>query len=198
MTFQFNIVGGGGFAREVATWAFNSNVPIFEKPKFYVQKPFADGTTKPLSELDPNSRCVIAVGSPLIKRKLEGDAQCEWISMLHKTAIWRQFNNHVEGLIMCPYSIITDDVVIGKHVTLNLHASIGHDSVIGDYTTLHPGARVSGNCSIGTGCLIGSNAVIKEGTYIAPWTIIGAGAVVTRSIYEPGTYVGVPAKRMGE
>jgi sugar O-acyltransferase (sialic acid O-acetyltransferase NeuD family) len=198
MNLKFNIIGGGGFAHEVATWSFSSNIPMFEKPKFYVQRPFADGSTKPLEELDPESRCVIAIGSPLIKYKIEGEAKCEWVSMIHKTAIWRQFNNHVEGLIMCPYSIITDDVVIGKHVTLNLHASVGHDSAIGDFTTLHPGARVSGNCTIGTGCLIGSNAVIREGTYIAPWTIIGAGAVVTHDIKEPGTYVGVPAKRKGD
>jgi len=196
---RFNIIGAGGFAHEVAIWAQNSNVALLlNKPGFYAMKEFSNNIAKPIEELTEDDQCVIAVGSPLIKRRLEGLADCNYISMIHKTAIWQQYSTKVEGLIMCPYSIITNNVTIGSHVTLNLHASVGHDSYIGDYVTLHPGARVSGNCTISTGCLIGSNAVIKEGTYIAPWTIIGAGAVVTRDIKEPGIYVGVPAMRIGD
>ena len=43
---------------------------------------------------------------------------------------------------------------------------------------------------------IGSNAVILPGVKIPDNTIVGAGSVVIRSIKQPGTYFGNPAKKI--
>ena len=44
--------------------------------------------------------------------------------------------------------------------------------------------------------LVGTGAQILQGLTICDDTIIGAGAVVTKDILEPGTYVGIPAKKI--
>ena len=44
--------------------------------------------------------------------------------------------------------------------------------------------------------MIGSNSVIKENISIGDNIIIGMGSVVTKSLIEPGVYVGNPCKLM--
>jgi UDP-N-acetylbacillosamine N-acetyltransferase len=59
-----------------------------------------------------------------------------------------------------------------------------------------PGAKILGTAKIGSRCRIGTNSTILPGIEICDDVVIGAGAVVTKNITEPGTYVGVPAKKM--
>jgi UDP-perosamine 4-acetyltransferase len=50
---------------------------------------------------------------------------------------------------------------------------------------------------IGSHSFVGAGAVVIQGVRIADGCLIGAGAVVTLDIAVPGTYVGVPARRIG-
>jgi acetyltransferase-like isoleucine patch superfamily enzyme len=59
-----------------------------------------------------------------------------------------------------------------------------------------PGAKILGGAKIGNSCRIGSNSTILPNVQICDDVVIGAGAVVTKSITEPGTYIGVPAKKL--
>ena len=56
--------------------------------------------------------------------------------------------------------------------------------------------NISGNIILGSRVLIGTGAQILQGLTICDDTIVGAGAVVTKNITEPGTYVGIPARRI--
>jgi serine acetyltransferase len=44
--------------------------------------------------------------------------------------------------------------------------------------------------------LLGSGSKVLPGVHIADDVIVGAGAVVRDHIAEPGTWVGVPARRV--
>jgi len=195
--YELAIIGAGGFAREVKQWALMSQATGLFPLTFYVSDHLAAPPNRPLSQLDPDrSMAVVAIGDPNARAKV-----VQWLrqgqrftTVVHKTAINQSQAN--DGLIMCPYSVITTDCQLGKHVHMNLHSDIGHDCIIGDFVTLAPGARVSGKCNIGEGVYIGSNAVIREGVTIAPWSTIGANCVVLHDITEAGTYAGVPAKRI--
>lgn len=50
--------------------------------------------------------------------------------------------------------------------------------------------------TIGSDVWIGAGAIVLEKADLAPAVIVGAGAVVTRALDEPGTYAGVPARRI--
>jgi sugar O-acyltransferase (sialic acid O-acetyltransferase NeuD family) len=195
--YELAIIGAGGFAREVKQWALMSQATGLFPLTFYVSDHLATPPNRPLSQLDPDrSMAVVAIGEPNARAKVVQGLRHgqRFTTVVHKTAINQSQAN--DGLIMCPYSVITTDCQLGKHVHMNLHSDIGHDCIIGDYVTLAPGARVSGKCNIGEGVYIGSNAVIMEGVTIAPWSIIGANCVVLQDITEAGTYAGVPAKRI--
>jgi len=195
--YELAIIGAGGFAREVKQWALMSQATGLFPLTFYVSDHLTTPPNRPLSQLDPDrSMALVAIGDPNARAKVVQGLRHgqRFTTVIHKTAINQSQAN--DGLIMCPYSVITTDCQLGKHVHLNLHSDIGHDCIIGDYVTLAPGARVSGKCNIGEGVYIGSNAVIREGVTIAPWSIIGANCVVLHDITEAGTYAGVPAKRI--
>ncbi len=71
-----------------------------------------------------------------------------------------------------------------------------HNVQIGDYMTVAPNAIILGFVNIESKCYIGANASILPRINVCSDVIIGAGAVVTKDITEPGTYVGIPAKKI--
>ena len=86
--------------------------------------------------------------------------------------------------------------MIGDFAQVNIYAGVGHDCIIGDYFTASPKVSVSGNVRIGNHVFLGTACTILPGVSICDHVTVGAGAVVTKDIVEPGTYVGVPARRL--
>ena len=79
---------------------------------------------------------------------------------------------------------------------MNTSASIDHDCQIGDGVHVAPGSHLAGGVSVGAACFLGAGTIVIPGVTIAANTTTGAGAVVVRDLDEPGTYVGVPARRL--
>lgn len=92
--------------------------------------------------------------------------------------------------------ILTTNIILGDHALLNRGNQIGHDCRIGDFFSMMPGSIVGGNVQIGNRVYMGSCSNIREGIRICDDVVIGMNAAVVRDITEPGTYVGVPAKKI--
>jgi acetyltransferase-like isoleucine patch superfamily enzyme len=90
--------------------------------------------------------------------------------------------------------MITTNIVVGRHVLLNLGCTIGHDAVLGDFSSLMPQVNLGGGSTLQEGVFAGTNATVLPRVCIGPNTIIGAGTVVTRDLPANCTAVGVPAK----
>ena len=73
---------------------------------------------------------------------------------------------------------------------------IEHDCVLEDYVHVSPSATLCGTVRVGEGTHIGACAVAVNNIRIAPHSVIGAGAAVIRNADSPGTYVGVPARKI--
>lgn len=139
-------------------------------------------------EQEPNGQLstVIAIGDGSTRRKIAE----KYPHLLYTSVNYsRYLVTPADGVIICPGTIITDNVVIGQFTVINLNCTIGHDCRIGAFVTISPGVNISGNVTIGNNCYIGSNAVLKEGISICDGVTIGAEAIVIRDINEPGTYV---------
>lgn len=98
------------------------------------------------------------------------------------------------GTSFAPGSIVTTRVKIGRHVILNVKASVSHDCVIGDYVNLNPGVVLCGNVTVGEGSYIGAGATVMNGINVGEWAVVGAGAAVIRDVPPRVTVVGVPAR----
>jgi sugar O-acyltransferase (sialic acid O-acetyltransferase NeuD family) len=195
------IIGNGGFGREVY-----ASLPPEEQINtiFFVEDEYYDGNhylTFPMSRFNKwDYEVIVAVGNPkdrfdIIQRLPKGT---KFFTHIHPSVqILDPTSVEIgEGSIICAGTIITTNVKIGKHSHLNLHTTIGHDCVIGDYFTTAPGAKISGNCTIYDSVYVGTNASIKEKISIHSSSTIGMNAAVIKHIEEPGTYVGIPAKKI--
>ena len=99
-----------------------------------------------------------------------------------------------EGAIICPKSLFTSNIKVGKFFHCNYRCSIAHDCRIGDFVTLAPGVLVNGNVTIENSAYIGSGAVIKQGIRIGKNSTVGMGAIVLKDVSENSTVVGNPAR----
>lgn len=85
---------------------------------------------------------------------------------------------------------------IGVGCIINTSAVVEHDCVIGDYTHVSVNTTLCGKVRVGQRCFIGAGATLIDGVTLCSDVIIGAGAVVVSDITEPGTYLGVPARKV--
>jgi len=93
-------------------------------------------------------------------------------------------------------SILTTNIKLGNHTLLNRGNHIGHDSIAGTFFSMMPSAVVGGNVTIGDNVYLGSCSNIREKINIASNILIGMNAAVVSHLTTPGTYVGVPAKKL--
>lgn len=207
------IYGAGGFGREVA-WLAQS--ATFRGQGFNVVS-FIDDDDK-ICETTMNdieilslararekyaNACVVSgIGVPKIREVTMQKvlkAGFGFTCLVHPGVEMSKWIEIGEGTVICAGNILTTNIVLGKHVQINLDCTIGHDVIMGDYATLAPGVHVSGCVHIGKRVYIGTGAVIINGTQKKPIVIgddvvIGAGACVTQSIPSEETWVGVPAR----
>jgi sugar O-acyltransferase (sialic acid O-acetyltransferase NeuD family) len=85
---------------------------------------------------------------------------------------------------------------IGANVIINTRAIVEHESVVGAHSHVAVNAVMLGRTRIGERVLLGAGAVVLDGVCVTSDVTIGAGAVVASDIDAPGTYVGVPARRL--
>ncbi|MGN6416108.1 MAG: hypothetical protein ACTHMC_01360 [Pseudobacter sp.] len=178
---KMQIIGKGGFAREVSHYDVMTEVVFFEHE--------CEG-------ISPNIPTVIAIGDVYVRKMIASRFKELRYDILNAGQIWGANNTVFPGTIICPGTHITTGVTIGQHVIINLNCTVGHDCRIGDFVTISPGVNISGNVTIGDLCSIGSNAVIREKISICDDVVIGAGSVVVKDITERGIYVGNPAKKI--
>lgn len=100
------------------------------------------------------------------------------------------------GSIVMHQAVVNFGAVVGENCIVNTAAIVEHDAIVGEHCHIATRAVVNGGARIGAGTMIGSAAVVLQGVSIAPGVVVGAGAVVTRNIDTPGTWVGMPARRL--
>lgn len=154
-----------------------------------------------ISHLIEHADALIGVGYPALRRniveRLMQYKTLDYPNLLHPALdIDRNLVHFGKGNTVTQGVVMTCDIAIGDFNHINLNTTVGHDTRIGSFNVINPGSNISGGVTIGDECLIGTGASILEGLSIASGTQIGAGAVVTKSIDEPGIYIGVPARPM--
>lgn len=204
------IVGSGGFGREVLWLAkrINDVSPEWNIMGFIDDDETLHGSMQDgypvlggcsyLGMLQEEAYVVIAIGSSKVKKKmtkkLEHYDNVKFATLVDPSVILSDRVNLGEGCIICAGTIVTVDVMIGRHVIINLDCTLGHDDVIGDYVTVYPSVNISGIVHVGAEVELGTGTQIIQGKTIGEKSILGAGAVVTHDIPENCVAVGSPAK----
>lgn len=141
----------------------------------------------------------VAIGNNMTREKIQVkliDDGLNVTSLVHPSAV---IGTDVEigiGTAVMAGVVINSSSKIGKGCIVNTNCSLDHDNLIGDYVHISPGVRNAGNVNIGKGTWLGIGSIVSNNVNICSCCKVGAGAVVVKDIAEPGTYVGVPVRKI--
>ena len=141
----------------------------------------------------------IAIGDVRLRELLASSVFCQQTvahSLLSSNASIAEGAKIGRGSVVMPSATVRAGTAIGDYCIINTGSIIEHDCNIGSFVNISPGAVLCGNVSVDRSCLVGAGSVIIDNVRICSGVVIGAGAVVLNDINEPGTYVGVPARRI--
>lgn len=199
------VIGNGGHAKEVYTLikslSLENKLIGFSIPEnlinqeFFLNKPII-----PISKINKEiHKVTVAVGDPNLRREIvenELPKDLEYINLIASQSYIGSDNNIGKGVIIMPFCHITTNINIGDHSHLYSGTSIGHDSQLGNFFSSGAGVSISGNNKIGESVYFGNNSSIKQGLEVYDDVTIGMNSCVVNNIYEKGTYVGIPSKKI--
>ncbi len=203
------IVGAGGFGRELLQWVkdINAVTPTWEIVGFLDENLNAlDGVAcdypvvGKISTYVPteNEVLALAIGDPHTKEKLVNDLESRgatFTSVIHPTATLTAFSEYGEGLIMFPWSKLSVNSSVGKHVTI-MSSGVGHDVRVGDYCTICSAVTLIRNVVIGNHCYIASNVAINADVHVGNDCYIGMGSMVIKDVADGMKTFCSPARTM--
>jgi acetyltransferase EpsM len=115
------------------------------------------------------------------------------VNCIHKTAYVSKSSKMGFGNLICPFSLIHTEAVIGNNTIINSGAIVEHSCLIGDYAQISPNATLCGYVEIGEGAFIGAGSTIIPKIKIGRDSIIAAGSSVIKDVPDKKMFAGVPA-----
>ena len=100
------------------------------------------------------------------------------------------------GTFISPFCTVASNSTVGKDCLLAPYCLIGHVSKIGDGCLFNPAVTIAGSCTIESHCKFNLRSSVVDRIFIWTGSEIGAGSMVTKSIEQPGKYVGTPARKV--
>ena len=142
---------------------------------------------------------IIAIGNNKIRQslfKLIYNANGEIINLIHPNAIIAADVQLERGIAIMAGCVVNSGAVIKNGCIINTSVSIDHDTVIGEFVHISPGCHLAGEITVGSETWIGIGSNIINNIFMVEKCVLGAGSVVIKDINEPGTYVGVPVRKI--
>jgi sugar O-acyltransferase (sialic acid O-acetyltransferase NeuD family) len=201
------IISAGNFGREVYVWAqqavragtpwkikgfldsrpeilraFSCDAPILASPEAY--EPSGDEVF------------ICAVGTPQDKRhycSLMEKKGAQFATLVHPTASVGHAVEIGEGSILGPFTQLSCDIRLGRHVAFGTHSNTAHDTRIGDYSQICGSCELNGGAVLAEGVFLGSHATILPKARVGAWAYVGAGSVVLRRVAPGAKVFGNPA-----
>lgn len=205
--YNIIIVGAGGFGREVYLWAKDS----FSQDQYKI-KGFLEDNPKILDNYDMDvgiignlnsyeiknkDRFLFAIGDIDTKKHIVVNLKkkgAQFLTLVHPTAIVVNTVKIGEGVIICPYCLVSDNVLLDDFVMMNTYASCGHDVKVGKYSILSPYAALNGFVTLEDEVFLGTHSAVISYKKVGYKSKISANSVVMRDVATNKIVFGVPGK----
>lgn len=206
------IVGAGDLGREVLVWAeqavaagtpwrikgfldsrpqvldlYDCGVPLLDSPERY--RPDSDDVF------------LCAIGNPAAKREYAALMEAKgavFATLIHPTALVGKRVEIGAGSIICPFTQLSCDIRIGRHVMVGTHSSVAHDTEVGDFSQISGGCQLNGHVNVAEDVFLGSSATLLPKCRVGESAYVGAGSVVLRRVKARTKVFGNPALAFGE
>jgi len=207
------IVGHGGLAREVTFLIeeINNHQPAWNLLGYIAAqresvgqkhgKYSVQGDDAWLAASKKSLAVVLAIGNPhtlpVVRERIQTNRHLYFPNLLHPqvTGDWANIKM-AEGNLILNGAAFTTNIRVGCFNIFNPGCTVAHDCTLGNYNFIAPGVHIAGEAVIGNRVFLGMASAVLPKINICDDVLLGAGSVVVESITEPGTYAGVPARRL--
>ncbi len=204
---QLIIVNAGKFGREVFTWAqqaINAGTPwvikgfLDDRPNILREFRYGAPILTSAESYEPETSDIFLCAIGESEKKLRYCSLLEakgarFATLVHPTALVGHDVCIGDGSILGPFTQLSCDITLGRHVTFGTNSNTAHDTRIGNYSQISGSCEINGNAVLEEGVFLGSHATILPNARVGAWAYVGAGSVVLRRV-RPGTKVfGNPA-----
>lgn len=202
---RLNIIGAGGHGKVVADIAIAcgyEDITFLDKNKCSrtcLRFPVIDDDLSKAGYEEDDF--FVAIGDAGVRERISLELEergLTLITLIHPSAVLGSDVVIGKGTVVMAGVVINADTTIGEGCIINTAASVDHDNVLADFVHVSVGAHLAGMVKVDKAVWVGAGATVSNHISICENTMIGAGAVVVKDITEPGTYIGVPAKRKEE
>ena len=184
---QFEVVGYYDDFTPVGTIV--NNYPILGKLDD-IEKQYKQGVFDELS---------IAVGFTRMQYRKEVFERFEnkipFATFIHSSCIVDSTAKIGKGSIIFPKCILYMDSIVEDNVFIQINSYVT-DSIVRKHTLISATVSIAGRAEVGECCFIGIGSTISSDVKVCNNVFAGAGTVIVKDITEPGTYVGVPARKI--
>ena len=140
---------------------------------------------------------IVGIGNAGVRKQIQESIPDEkLVTLIHPDAVVAEDVVIGVGTVVMAGAVINPGTHIGKGCIINTCSSVDHDCIVDDFVHVAVGSHLCGTVNVGAGTWIGAGVTVSNNVFICPDCMIGAGAVIVNDIWESGTYVGVPAKRV--
>ena len=154
-----------------------------------------------MRDRDHYAGCCVAIGDNSTRLRVHDELEASGVTpviVIHASAVVSQYAELNSGCVVLANAVVGPLARLGRSCIVNNGASVDHDCELGDGVHISPGARLGGDVRVGSGSWIGIGATVRHGVTIGSEVMIGAGAVVVKDAAGGRTFVGVPARPLGE
>lgn len=142
-------------------------------------------------EVPSEVELIVSIGKIELRTKIIdyfGAKNIKFTNFIHYTSCVFRTAKLGVGNIICPYTQIGPNVVVGNFNLFNNKSSIGHDSIIGDNNIFCPNMGLSGNTIVGSNNFFSLNVVTIPNITIGDNNIIAPNMVVEKNIKSDSTF----------
>ena len=200
------IIGAGGYGRVIADIAVKTgkySAIVFLDNDETIKETMGIkviGRTDDAQKYVADHDIFVAVGDNAAREKIQHGLEtikAEIPALIHPQAVIGGQAVIEAGSAVMAGAVVNSKSVIKKGCIVNTAATVDHDCILDEYVHISPGAHLAGGVRIGKGTWVGIGANISDHISVAGGCKIGAGTAVIKNITEAGTYVGVPARKIG-
>ena len=206
------IIGARGWGREI--YAAVRNTKAFQNQEYDV-KGFLDdkadafdgvnGSFPPILgpvesyDIQPDDVFFCAMGDSHWRKhyaELISSKGGQFITIINSMARINPTASIGEGTYIGPYSIVSDNVVIGKQCILQCFNDLGHDVVLDDYVSIESYVFMGGGAKIGTLSMLHTKSSIIPHKTVGKECVVGINSVVMKNVKDGLHVFGCPATRI--
>lgn len=197
------ILGFGGHARSIADVALASGIESLlfvdsnaREGENFLGHPVLREFT---GDLPADWHCIPAAGDNRRRwAQVEAISKTGWplATLIAPTASIGAGAQVGAGSFIAHHAHIGPLATVGQGTIINTGAVVEHDCKVGDFVHVSVNATLAGRSRLGDFVFLCTGATVIDGVAVGRDITIGAGGVVIESLEMPGTYVGVPVRRV--